>query len=84
MARTLDELKAEVLSLPLGERLDLARELVASAGDSDVDAAWLAEIQRRVALADAGQAGDIDADVLYNQLRARYQWDESATPRSRR
>lgn len=79
MARTLEQIKADVMTLPVGEKIDLARDLVESVeGDPAVEAAWLEEIKRRMTLSDAD---DVDADDLFNELRARYQWDESRTRR---
>jgi len=78
MARTLEEIRADVLELPVGERIDLVRDLVESVdGDPAIEAAHLQEIKRRIALADAGEIGDIDSETLFEELRARYQWEES-------
>lgn len=48
---------AEALRLNTEERAELAATLIASLGgeaDEDVEAAWAAEIKRRVAVIDAG------------------------------
>jgi hypothetical protein len=70
MAKTLEEVRADVLGLPVGERMDLAQDLIRSVeGLPEVEGAWLEEIKRRTALDDA--AHDIDADVLDAEMRAR-------------
>lgn len=80
MARTLEEIKADVMSLPIGERIDLAQDLIRSVdGRPEVESAWLQEIKRRIALSDAGQLEEVDADEVHAELRARYKWDDSAT-----
>jgi len=76
---TLDELKAAVLGLPVGERVEVALELIQSVEDFEYEAATLKEIKRRLALND--EAEDIDQDQLDAEFRARYRWDESATRR---
>ncbi len=82
MARTLEQIKEDVMALPVGEKIDLVRDLVESVdGDPAVEASRLEEIKRRIALADAGEIGDVDSDALFEELRARYQWEESPGPR---
>lgn len=58
-----DRLLAEALDLPERERADLAARLIESldgVADADVDAAWAAEIERRCAALDSGQAVSSD------------------------
>jgi putative addiction module component (TIGR02574 family) len=70
MGQPAKELLAQALALTEDERLTLATELIASVdgpADADWDAAWLAEIDRRVA---ASRASDGDpAD--WNEVRSR-------------
>ena len=57
----------DVLTLPEDERLELASEIIASVDgprDTDWDAAWLAELDRRTAAAkDRGESGSDWTDV---------------------
>jgi len=57
MAKTAEKLLDDALKLALPERARLAAELLASldgAPDSDVEAAWAAEIERRAERARSG------------------------------
>jgi len=60
MARAVQELLSEALELPLDDRAKMAAELLESldATESDVEAAWAAEIARRVT---AARAGDLES-----------------------
>jgi putative addiction module component (TIGR02574 family) len=79
MARTLDQLEAEVLDLPGEAREHLVRRLILSLEDqpledpADVKAAWDEEISRRIAEVDAGTAEVIPADVVFADIRRRLQ-----------
>jgi hypothetical protein len=68
MARSLTDISEEALKLPQNEQLKLARTLLENnGGKSDAKAyeAWEEEIERRIALIDAGTAeGRPFADVL--------------------
>jgi hypothetical protein len=37
----------------------------------EIEVAWLDEVERRIALQDAGAVEDIDAEDLYRELRQR-------------
>lgn len=56
MTHATRDLLAQALELPLDERAEMAAELLESLQDAeeDVEAAWAAEIQQRVAAARAG------------------------------
>jgi putative addiction module component (TIGR02574 family) len=59
MSSRLTEITQEALALPHQEQLKLARTLLErseATGDSDVDAAWEDEIERRIQSIDAGIA----------------------------
>jgi putative addiction module component (TIGR02574 family) len=59
MTSTTKRLLDEALDLPDGERAELAARLIESLDapvDDDVDAAWAAEIERRCAALDSGDA----------------------------
>lgn len=68
MGSKLSEITQQALSLPYEEQLRLARSLLErgeAAGDSDADAAWEDEIERRIQSIDAGMAkGRPFADVV--------------------
>jgi putative addiction module component (TIGR02574 family) len=70
MSSSTRRLLQDVLALPENERLELASEIIASVdgpGDGDWEAAWLAELGRRVERANA--RGDSGAD--WTDARAR-------------
>ena len=55
MSTPLSDLESEVMKLPREERARLAQRLLASVyGDPDIDAAWAAEVERRIASVEAG------------------------------
>jgi putative addiction module component (TIGR02574 family) len=55
MSTPLTDLEIEALKLPLRERARLADHLLASVcADPEVDEAWAAEVQRRMAAVEAG------------------------------
>jgi putative addiction module component (TIGR02574 family) len=62
MTRPAEDLLAEVLHLPVSERAKIAAELLESLeeADHDVEAAWAAEIESRVAAARAGELESTD------------------------
>ncbi len=63
-----NELLAEVLSLPRGERLEVVKELLrsldADVPRSDWNAAWGQELTRRIEAMQAGEPGVPSDDVL--------------------
>jgi putative addiction module component (TIGR02574 family) len=64
---TLEKARSEALSLSEAERAELAHSLVASLDgppDADAEAAWDAEIRRRLAEIDSGTAELIDREEL--------------------
>ena len=55
MSMPLTQLEAEAMKLRSDDRVRLADRLLASVyGDRDVDEAWFAEVQRRIAALEAG------------------------------
>ncbi len=65
-----ERLLGEALSLPEPDRAELAARLITSLSgppDSGVDAAWAAEIERRCAALDSGEAVSSD----WNEVRDR-------------
>jgi putative addiction module component (TIGR02574 family) len=70
VTKNAEQLLDEVLRLPEPERAEIAARLIESLEqdvDADVDAAWAAEIERRCAALDAGQAVTSD----WNDVRRR-------------
>ena len=71
---TTTDLFEAALGLPLGDRVRLARELLESldgSADPGADAAWVAEIGRRVEAIGRGEAELIDGDEAHRRIRAR-------------
>lgn len=66
----------EALALPLDERADVAAELLASLEDAaadrpaDVEAAWVAEIERRARRALADESGGLAWDDVRRRAEA--------------
>ena len=61
----------EALRLPEGDRAELAAELIKSldgSPDTDVDAAWAREIERRCAAVDAGEAVTSDWEAVRSRI----------------
>lgn len=70
MKRKLEEIQADALALPAGERMHLMQEILRSIeGDPAVEAARLNELKRRLAMADAGEVEDFDADDIDREVR---------------
>ena len=74
MSMTLEQLKAEAMKFSPEERADLADWLWISATPrEEVEAAWDAEIARRVAEMDAGKAKFIPAEEVFAEIDALIQ-----------
>jgi putative addiction module component (TIGR02574 family) len=74
MTNRTEELLAEVLKLPLPERAALAAEVLASMdgeADADVEAAWLAEIERRGRRVLAGESQGIPWEQVSARIEGR-------------
>jgi putative addiction module component (TIGR02574 family) len=59
VTKAAEKLLAEALTLDTRERADVAARLIVSLDgepDEDVEAAWAAEVERRIAEVDAGRA----------------------------
>ena len=72
MSTTLDSLSNEALTLPPDQRLALARRLLDSVDlepEPGAEAAWEAEIARRIARFDAGESKAIPASEVLARLR---------------
>ncbi|MEK7759261.1 MAG: addiction module protein [Pseudomonadota bacterium] len=74
MARPLDELNKELLSLPRKERADLALRLIRSLDEGveeDVDAYWKEELVRRSRQIDSGEVEMIPAEEVFRKVNER-------------
>ena len=78
VSRDPDQLLAEVLALPVGDRARLAESVLASLDEdeagaeitsADVERAWAEEAVRRAAEIDAGTVKTIPADEVFRELR---------------
>lgn len=72
-------LLAMAMQLPRAERADLAKQLIASLDEPDevmngeVEAAWLAEVERRIEKIDHGTAKFEPWDVVRDRIAAKLQ-----------
>ena len=72
MAETLDRLKAQVLSMPEDDRVDLLNALVDSIHeDRGLSEAWMEEIRRRRAQVASGEVELLDEDEMFAEIEAR-------------
>ena len=73
MMPSADELLANVLKLPVEDRHRIARQLVISLDgeDEEVEAAWGAEIEKRVQELVDGKVETIDGEGAHKIVRAR-------------
>ena len=71
MADLIEELTAKARALPPADRVRLAEDLLSTVqeADEEVEAAWHAEIHRRIAEIDAGTAKLIPAEEVFAQVR---------------
>jgi len=69
MAMTLEQLEAEALKLSETERELLAHRLAPRRPDARVEAAWDAEIQRRVREIENGEVEPVPLEQVLRELR---------------
>lgn len=70
MRTALEELHAAVLALPEGERAQLAAKLLASLdADPEIEAAWVAEVQDRLAAFRRGEIEAVPAEEVMAKAR---------------
>ena len=75
MALTREEVEREALALPDEDRIALSERLLLSIRDrAGIDAAWDAEIARRISEIDSGKVKGIAHDEVMGRLRAKYGW----------
>ena len=75
MPSSFESVAEQALSLPAGERLRLATELLGSVEpgrSEDVERAWEEEIQRRIARIDSGEAKGRPWDDIKQDFDSRY------------
>ena len=75
MTETMEQLKGQLERLPRQERAELAHFLLCSLeqeADADVDAAWEAELARRVVDIQSGKVVGIPAAQVFDELRAQF------------
>ena len=71
MARQLEVLEAEALNLSAEERARLADRLLASlTQDGEIEEAWAAEVERRIAEIESGRAQTVPAADAIARARA--------------
>ncbi len=71
MSDLVDELSRKARALPPGDRVRLAEELLATVQEADpeIEAAWDAEIKRRIAEIESGTAKLIPAEEVFAEVR---------------
>lgn len=70
-----DQLREQLLALPEERRAEIAHLLIESlspAGDSDPDAKWQAELERRADEIARGVAEGPMADDVFDEIRQKY------------
>jgi putative addiction module component (TIGR02574 family) len=75
MAKTLEEVMKDALSLPTEERGQLSEDLrdsVRTAEEREIEAAWVVEAERRLQEIEDGTAQLIPAEVVMRELKAKY------------
>ena len=73
MPPNLDDIQTEAMKLSIEERADLADRLWASLEpQSDVDAAWAVEIERRVRQLESGEVETIPHETVIEELRNKF------------
>jgi putative addiction module component (TIGR02574 family) len=71
MPTSVDDIEAAALELPADERARLAQRLFASLDREPVEAAWDAEIRRRIDEFEAGRIDTIPAEKVFAEPRRR-------------
>ncbi len=72
---TTEQIEQELLKLPLAERARLAERLIASLDeDAEIEAAWIAEVQRRDEEMVSGAVEGIPLEDALSTVRSRFGW----------
>ncbi|MEX0879649.1 MAG: addiction module protein [Thermoanaerobaculia bacterium] len=72
MALRFETLLESALELPTGDRARIATELIASLdgqAEAGVEAAWIAEVDRRIVQVERGEAQRLDRDIVSAEIR---------------
>jgi len=72
MSSSLDQLTADAMKLPLRDRVQLAQRLVSTLDqevETDTEALWFAEAERRLEELRGGKVEGIDADEAFRSAR---------------
>ncbi len=70
-----DQIEQELLKLPAADRARLAERLIASLDeDTEIEAAWVAEVRRRDDELKSGSVESIPLEDALASIRARYGW----------
>jgi putative addiction module component (TIGR02574 family) len=72
MSSNLDQLTADAMKLPLRDRVQLAQRLVSTLDDeveTDTEALWFVEAERRLEELRSGKVQGIDSDVAFRDAR---------------
>lgn len=75
MTRLASDLLSKALDLPNRERAEIASRLIESLDESpetEIEGAWLAEIERRCAAIDRGEAQTMDWELFRGQIEAEF------------
>ena len=72
---TTDQIEHELLKLPAADRARVAERLIASLDeDTEVEAAWKAEVRRRDEELQSGAVQAIPLEDALTTIRARFGW----------
>lgn len=72
MAKSVEQIEAELLNLPSRERARLAEVLISSLDeDAEIEQAWSEEIARRAAELRSGKVKRVPAKQAFEALRSR-------------
>ncbi len=75
MSGSLGQLKSDLMQLPTEQRAELAHVLILSLDegvDVDAEAAWDAELARRMEQIERGEARGEPAETVFARLREKY------------
>jgi len=75
MSGSIEDVKSELLQLPTDQRAELAHFLIQSLDEgteADVEAAWDAELARRMGEIDRGEAHGEPAETVFARLRENH------------
>lgn len=73
MSSAPEELRAAALALPRGERAELAKQLIDSLDDDEIEAAWQDEVRLRLDAYRNDEIKSVAADDVFDEARRRTQ-----------